>query len=142
MKDYKNYALKLLSIRQRSEKELRKRLKEKGAPPQKVEEIISYLKKQGLLDDRDFAIEFIKSKARRHWSWYMIIKTLTQEYGVDASVVGSLWEEYPEEEVLHYYVRRFKREGKTKEKIIIFLKRKGFSSTFIKRVLEELSNIA
>ncbi len=142
MKDYKNYALKLLSIRQRSEKELRRRLKEKGAPPQKVEEIVGYLKKQGLLDDRDFAIEFIKSKARKHWSWYMIIKALTREYGVDASVVGSLWEEYPEEEVLNYYVRRFNREGKTKEKIIIFLKRKGFSSTFIKRVLEELSNIA
>ncbi len=141
MKNYRTYALRLLSIRQRSEAELRKRLREKGASPQEIEGIISSFKELGLIDDMDFAREFIRSKAVRHWSWYRIKSTLKYEFGVKDSIIDSLKNEYPDEIVIDYYVRRFRREGKPIEKIRQFLLRKGFSHDFIRRVLEKLSDI-
>jgi regulatory protein len=58
----RQYALKLLSYRGRSEKELVERLIKKGLTEPLVSSTIRYLKSAGLIDDRVLA-EFLKRKA-------------------------------------------------------------------------------
>ena len=58
----RQYALKLLSYRGRSEKELVERLRRKGFTEPLVSSTINYLKHAGLIDDRALA-EFLKTKA-------------------------------------------------------------------------------
>lgn len=55
-------ALTLLGFRARSVAELRRRLLEKGAPADEVEDVIQRLKDQKLLDDADFARQFARNK--------------------------------------------------------------------------------
>ena len=141
MKNYRSYALRLISIRQRSESELRRRLKEKGASFEEIESIVSSFKELGLIDDLDFAREFVRSKAERHWSWLMIENALKYEFGLEDSIVQSMKDEYPEDKVVAYYIKRFRRSKMSIEKVKQYLFRKGFSYSFIKRVIEGLSNI-
>src|SRR3990172_8917023 len=51
----RDFSLRLLSYRPRSEKEVRERLGRHGFPPETVEETIARLKDQGLLDEGAFA---------------------------------------------------------------------------------------
>jgi regulatory protein len=64
MKDRSTYdrALDLLAIRARSVVELRRKLIQKGEPPEAVDEAIDRLKGQKFLDDDHFARQFARSK--------------------------------------------------------------------------------
>lgn len=55
-------ALNLLGFRARSTAELRRKLLQKGEPPDQVEEAIARLVEQKLLDDADYSRQFARSK--------------------------------------------------------------------------------
>ena len=55
-------ALNLLAFRARSSRELSRRLKEKGAPAECIEQVITKLRDAGLVDDADFARQVARSK--------------------------------------------------------------------------------
>ncbi len=55
-------ALTLLGFRARSVAELRRKLLQKGAPADEVEDVIRRLQDQKLLDDADFARQFARNK--------------------------------------------------------------------------------
>ncbi len=55
----RDYCLNLFSYRDRTEKELRKRLSEKGYSNYTVRAVIDYLKENDLIDDRKFAENWI-----------------------------------------------------------------------------------
>ena len=140
MKDFRAYALRLISIRQRSEYELRRRLKEKGASQVDIEEIVEYLKNIGLLDDLDFACEFARSKTVRHWSWYRIQQTLKFEFKIADEIVEKAKSCYDESKVINYYVGKFKNKRKDPNYVKKYLYSKGFSKEFIDTVIDSLSN--
>ncbi len=58
------FALSLLTFRSRTEKEVEKRLKERGYPQEIINEIIEKLIKMKYLDDKSFADDFIKSRVK------------------------------------------------------------------------------
>ena len=55
-------ALNLLALRARSSRELSRRLKEKGASAECIEQVITKLRDAGLVDDADFARQVARSK--------------------------------------------------------------------------------
>ena len=138
MRDFKAYAFSLLRVRSRSEFELRTRLKEKGASREEIEEIIGLLKLYGLLDDKEFACEFARSKARNHWSWLKIEMTLLHDFRVKKEHVEVARGCYDEDEVLNYYIKRFKKTKKDPEYIKRHLLQKGFDWDFVNRILKSL----
>ena len=138
MKNFRTYALRLISIRQRSEYELRRRLKEKGAEAEEIEEIIDSFKNIGLLDDTDFACEFARSKSIRHWSWYRIKRTLKFEFGISEDIIDKARDCYNESDVLEYYINKFRAQNRDTEYIKKHLYSKGFSRKFVDKVLENL----
>ena len=74
----KSDALRLLSFRPRSEKELRQRLKLKKHPAPLIEEVLDLLKRQGMLDDAskkavaDAVIERLDSETRFRGKQYRL----------------------------------------------------------------------
>jgi len=80
-KDPKSYAIKLLSIRLRSEEELRIRLKRKGFEEKDIENTIKELKELNLLDDREFARVFYETKRKKLWSDSLIASHL-KRFGI------------------------------------------------------------
>lgn len=138
MKDFKAYALRLLRIRERSEYELFRRLREKGAGEEEIKEVIGLLKEWGLVNDREFACEFARSKSKMHWSWLRIERTLRFEFRVAEEDIERARECYNENEVLFYYISRFKRHKRSEEFVRRHLYSKGFQNAFIERVIENL----
>ncbi len=138
MRDFRAYALRLISIRPRSEYELRKRLKEKGANIDEIEDIINSFKNAGLLDDADFACEFARSKALQHWSWFRIARELKFKFRISGEIVDKARDCYDETEVIKYYINKFSAHRKDVEYIKRHLYSKGFSHKFVNRVLEGL----
>ncbi|NTU43767.1 MAG: regulatory protein RecX [Nitrospirales bacterium] len=59
------YSFKLLSYRDRSEREMLDKMARKGFSPRVVEEIMGYLKGKGLIDDRKLAGELTRSAMAR-----------------------------------------------------------------------------
>ncbi len=59
-------AMKLLEFSDKSEQQLRERLKEGGFPPFAVDDAIEYLKDLHYLDDRRFADSYIRAKAGQY----------------------------------------------------------------------------
>src|SRR6187397_1885670 len=55
-------ALNLLAFRARSSRELSRRLKEKGASAECIEQVITKLRDAGLVDDAEFARQVARSK--------------------------------------------------------------------------------
>ena len=81
-------ALNLISYRQRTESELRRRLSEK-AEPDVVDAAVERLKEQGLIDDAKYATEWSDSRARRSpRSSRMIVRELVNK-GVAPSLAES-----------------------------------------------------
>lgn len=58
-------ALRLLRYRPRSEHELRQRLLEKEHPADAVDEALDRVRVWGLIDDADFAVEWVRGRRRR-----------------------------------------------------------------------------
>lgn len=81
-------ALNLISYKQRTEAELRRRLSEK-ADPDVVDEAVERLKEQGLIDDAKYAREWSDSRSRRSpRSSRMIVRELVHK-GVSSSLAES-----------------------------------------------------
>ncbi len=139
MKNFRAYALRLISIRARSEFELRRRLSEKGASSEQIEEIITSFKEAGLLDDAEFACDFVRSKTIRHWSWFRIEYTLKLEFKIADEIIEKAKKCYDEDEVMEYYIKRFRKRADDYAYIRKYLYSRGFTREFINKVLDALT---
>lgn len=72
-------ALAILSRRDHAVFELKQKLYKKGHPPDQVETVIAALQRVGLLNDDQFAINFINYKLRQGWGPQRIAYTLAQQ---------------------------------------------------------------
>jgi regulatory protein len=59
------YGIKLLSIRDRSEKELIEKFKNKGYGEEEIRKIIDKLKEQGYVNDYKFALNWVKTRSEK-----------------------------------------------------------------------------
>jgi len=142
----RQYALKLLSYRGRSERELEGRLRQKGFPENVVSSTIRYLKHAGLIDDRALA-EALKREAMttKLLSQYSA-KILMLNRGIPKEIANSMFILNGEnedmanaEKLVEKKLRSIKNlsEEKINRRLYNLLLRRGYSYDTIKGVLKK-----
>lgn len=136
-------ALNLISYRQRTEAELRRRLSEKAAPDI-VDVAVERLKEQGLVDDAKYAMEWSDSRARRSpRSSRMIVRELVNK-GVSPSLAESSVEDLDDDDTALDAASRFARRladadyEQFHRRLWGHLQRRGYGASVSRRVISSL----
>ncbi len=137
----KAYCLRLLVSVDRTESQLRTKMRQKGYSEQAADEVISYVKGLHYLDDGRYASYYIAAKSGTK-SKRQIIQDL-QRRGVSRETIERQMEEADEIDELPVIRRWMEKkhfdpqqaDEKETWKFCQFLQRKGFSSSDIRRVL-------
>ena len=149
LKQAKLKALRLLTDMDRTEEQLRVKLKQKEYPDEIVEQAIEYVKSFGYVDDVNYAKKFIESKKRTK-SRYEIYGALMQK-GLSKELVSESIRAYYDEEDEIQAIRallskkRFSAEEiseQEKMKMIAYFTRKGFNYESVCKGLEVSSRNA
>ena len=139
-------AYRLISYRDRSESELKKRLLDKGNSIEVIEAIIPRIKELGYLDDRRFAEKWVRHKVKHSPKGsYFLYKEL-EEKGVAKKIINEvLKEEYPyglEYENALKLAKKWRNKSRNKDKEIVklkvYLKNKGFNYEIISNVVDDI----
>ncbi|MFH1045631.1 MAG: regulatory protein RecX [Candidatus Omnitrophota bacterium] len=143
----KDYAFKLLSYRQRSSAELRRRLEKKGFTQPVIAETITYLGELNYINDAEFARVWIQERLRTRPQGKTLLRYQLRQKGVDKELIDAALQEcaqtYDEGAAAKGLAlsRRKKYRGlaplKAKRRIYDYLRRRGFSSEAIMQALEE-----
>lgn len=141
----KDQALRFLAYRQRSEKEIIDKLKDKGFEESIIDDTLSYLKEYKLVDDMEFAKAFIKDKINLNKFGPIRIKHELYKKGIDNNIIEKVLEEDDDEynRALNLAKKKlpsYKNDDKNAiyRKLGGFLQRKGYSYDCIFKVLKEL----
>ena len=143
------YALKLLEYRQRSKKELARRLATKGYEWDIIEEVLAQLERLNLLDDKEFSQQWVRSRqsnkpmGRRGLQWELRRKGVPDIYIEEA--LSEICDDTEFETALEAARRKFKYNASDmeaeKQRIAAFLRRRGFDwdtiSSVVEKVLDE-----
>ena len=134
-------AMKLLSYRMRTAKELRDKLREKEIAEETVGRVIRKLEEIGYLDDGRFA-ELYAQELSRKYGRYVVIQKLMQK-GIPRDIAQAAAQSTEkDEDVIRGHIGRLKQkyraenEKSAKQKIMRALMAKGFEYEEIKRALE------
>ncbi len=134
-------ALKLLSIRDRTEAELEEKLRKKGFKEKDILETLEYLKKKGFLDDFKF-IQRANIIAEERFLGKMGLQNYLMRKGIERDKLENL----PEIDELSIAKKLLERKknflidlpfDKRKVKIAGFLLRRGFSWDTVKKCLSD-----
>ena len=151
MEHYEKY-LKLcyyyLSIRNRSEKEMREYLVKKKAPEEVIERIIKSLKDHKFLNDEAFARSWVLNRARLKPKGKTLLKIELRQKGITDDIVqkvlAEVQEEIPSEleQAKSLITKRMQRlEGAPRDEIYSkvggFLARRGFSWDVVKKAIDD-----
>jgi regulatory protein len=135
-------ALRVLALRDHSETEVRRKLKQKGYDEGEIEGSVERLRELGYLDDARFARSFAESSIRNGRGYGARLKMELARRGVAGVIVQEtlqeLGEEFGEAETLARTIeRRFSgfdphnATEKEKRKVVAYLQRKGFTLSAI-----------
>jgi len=139
-------ALNLIAYRPRAAGELRSKLRERGYPPESIDNAIARVRDLGYLDDRDFADRWVESRQmHRPRSTRMLARELQQK-GVAREVIEETLEEAEIDEFADALALAERRAASlrgldvpTRERrLSSFLARRGYGYDVIRRVLEAL----
>lgn len=143
LKQAKLKALSLLTDTDRTEEQLRQKLRQKSYPDDVVEQAIAYVKSFGYIDDEKYAKRFVEnrkfSKSKRE------ISALLSQKGLKREVIEQAFEEcYCSEDAIEA-IRRLAEKKKYSpdmknekeiKKICDYLLRKGFQYGDIRQVIQ------
>ena len=143
----KRIAFQFLKIRNRSEKEIQNQLLKKKISAQTIERTISYLKKLELINDRQFARDWIHLRLQKSLGLRRIFFELKQK-GISGEILEEEIKAVPREESEEKIVealarRRLERyknldEPKRKRRVFEYLVRRGFEVGIVTKVVEIL----
>jgi regulatory protein len=145
---YLNLAYRFLSIRNRSEKEMRDYLVKRKAADEVIEKIITSLKEHKFLNDEVFARSWVLSRARLKPKGKVLLKIELRQKGITDDVIqkvlSEVQDEIPDElsQAKNLIVRRMERmhEAPREEiysKVGGFLARRGFSWDIVKKAIDD-----
>ena len=146
MIDCRNYALKLIEIRDRTQKEMRTKLLEKGYDEETAEKEIAFLKEYGYIDDKRFAAHFTTDAINlKKWGKGRIRTELLRK-GIDRDAVDNILEdafmELDDNRLYELMEKRFKNSDlssmKERTRIFNFYMRRGFAPDEIKGAINRL----
>ena len=146
----KEKAMRLLSYRARSEKELNQRMRRSGIYQSTAKAVIKDLKRLHLIDDEEFARKFINDLIRRKPAGEFLLKAELQKRGISNAVIDRIIEqtfkEVSQVELARKGVQQWlSRHPRTpsnerrKQKVAQYLYQRGFSWSIIDEVLGESS---
>ena len=137
----KKKALKLLEYQDRTEKQLRDKLKEGGFPPFAVNEAVAYVRSFHYIDDSRYAAAFVEGRksSRSRFELYHMLK----ERGISEELIERTLEEAELDESAALETLFRKKYGskdltdpKTYEKAFRYFSTKGYRYQDIKKALE------
>ncbi|MDY3868924.1 MAG: regulatory protein RecX [Pyramidobacter sp.] len=123
----------------RPRREAERRLREKNCPEETAQELLDRYEEVGLIDDRAYAVLFAEGK--KNWGARRIRDELRFR-GVSRDDIDAALEECcdDEEERAYRLLRQWERiPGMTEQKLDGRLRRRGFSSSSVRRAFERLS---
>ena len=140
-----SYAYRLFSIRQRSEKELRDRLYEKGFKKDTVNKVISLFKEKKVIDDFKFAKNWIESRMRLNPKGEAFLRRELRSKGVELALIEEALkskennEASVARELADKKMKTLNKEPKEKarRKLFGFLARRGFDFDTVNEVIKE-----
>jgi regulatory protein len=146
-KESKDAALKFLSYRMRSEKEVRDKLKKKEFANDLIDEVIKDLKRINLIDDSNFASAFVRDKISNKPQGKILLKQELWKKGIKDETIEKVLKEYFEDEeeelnlaknLLEKRKKRYENLDKNiaKRRMMSFLLRRGFSYEIVKQALK------
>lgn len=144
-----NYALKLLSYRSKTSKEILKKMREKGYDQVTINNSVEFLEKLGYVNDRQYALNFVREKVnikklgRKRLEFELFKKGIDQDIVNDViSELVDTNEEYHRalEIGLKKLNSSYKNDDKQAQyrKLGGYLQRKGYNYDIVKKVLDEL----
>ena len=141
-----NYALNFLNFKWRTEKEIRNKMLLKGYDEEIIQETISYLKEQKLIDDRRFAEGFVKDKINFNKLGKYRLKNELYNKGISGDIIDEVLSENCDDELERAMelgrkkLPSYKNDDKNAiyRKLGGFLQRKGYSYDCISKVMKEL----
>ncbi len=150
-KSAKERALNFLSYRDRSEKEIRTKLKNVGYEANIIDWVITELKRIQLINDQKFALSYAQSHIiTRPMGEYLLRRELQQK-GIDPELIEQTIEKVYQEkdqfsmasELASLRKKQLKNIGemKTKKRVSDFLLRRGFSWEIVSQVLEQWDDL-
>lgn len=140
-RDAEQHGIRLLSDREHSRFELRRKLLAKDYDPLAVEEALGSLEKQGMLSDERFTEQYVNVLKRKGFG-PMRMRSLLRERGINDTMIHE-WVDNREDEWRHLMIesarRKFGQEKgqnfNEKAKIARFLEYKGFPEFMIRDYL-------
>lgn len=81
-------ALRLLGVRARSRQEMRERLTRKGFEPEAVDDVMARLEQHNLLDDEEFASEWVRSRHLNSGKGRVALRHELRTKGIDESIIA------------------------------------------------------
>jgi regulatory protein len=135
-------ALRLLSYRQRSEQELRRRLREKGFAKPPVDESIARLRELGYVNDASFARFYTETQQAARPRSQRLLTVELRRKGVESSVAEVATLDVSDEEAAYDAAsRRLRSLGgleydRFRERLGAFLTRRGFSYGIARQTID------
>jgi len=140
----KDKALKFLSYKMRSEKEVCNKLKEYGYTESIIKKVIDKLKEYNYINDVEFAISFIKYKSNLKGYGKQHIKYELIKKGIDNCTIDDLFQNLDineTEKALNFIEKKLKGstklDTKEKQKLFAYLERKGYCYNIIKTAFKQ-----
>ncbi len=141
------YAFRLLSIRLRSNKELKERLKRKF-PDEEIEKTMDKLKKWGYINDKEFANAWIKDRLKNNPKGKFLLIRELQKKGIESEIIENVLQKlYPSEKEKELAEKialkkwdkdRKIEEKKRKERLYRYLLSRGFPINLVNDILRKL----
>ena len=138
---------RLLKIRLRSEQEIRDKLKLKHFPAKVIEETIGYFQDLTLIDDRQFAQNWIASRLKKPFGTHRIRLELKTK-GIDKDILEDELKkatlECPEFDIVMQLAQkqgskyRDAPKEKIQQRLYQYLLRRGFSTATVMKVIKKL----
>jgi regulatory protein len=145
-------AMNFLSYRARSEQEIRKNLNKHGHTESVIDEIIERLIRGGLVDDKDFAVNWVENRSEFRPRGSQMLRLELRQKGIQDQVIADVLGELDESHLAIKAARKQARRYESldwqefRKKMNGFLARRGFHYGIISEVLpivwEEISSQA
>jgi regulatory protein len=140
-----NLALRFLSFRIRSRQEVVEYLRRKGVGTEVVEAAVQRLSENGLLNDREFALSWVRSRMSLKQRSRRVLEQELRTKGVSGEDIGAALEEVDPEAELNLLTQLADRKRRLpqyrqKDQLMGYLSRKGYSYDLIKKALERLDD--
>jgi regulatory protein len=147
----KERAFRLLAFRPRSEKEIRQKLRLKGAGNKLIEQVVEELKEKGLIDDQKFAASWAESRiSNRPMGKFLLRRELMQKGIKKETIEGVIEKAYSEEDEVELARNLLQRKAKTyknledvktKKRMMDFLLRRGFSYEVVRQAIKDIDEL-